>query len=144
MKNILFAAFIAIASPAFSATSTLIAAKVQNSGHTLPEALQSFKCSIYTDRVEIDRSYGSEGATVKETRPVTISENITKIIEKSSQEEFIDKATLCDAPATEIAAYQADGTFPLLSESTCNQDGSRHGPSSTVLTNLINSLCGSM
>lgn len=145
IKQILAVAAL-LSTPALAETPWLV--KSQNAGFVMPAFWQTFTCSIYADRVEIQRSFGQSGLNSLESRPVTLAGDVAAAIRGAALESLTDDGTLCDAPGTRITAYlptdsDSQGLL-LLGRSTCSQDGERKGEHSTPLIALANALCGSM
>lgn len=135
-----------VTTPALAESPWLV--KAQDSGYVMPADLATFFCSIFSDRIEIERQVGQAGISTKEVRAITLTGEIETEIRLAAAESLTDEGTLCDAPGTRITANIStdDGQNALLlyGQSTCSQDGERKGEHSTPLINLTNGLCGSL
>ena len=129
-----------------ASAETALLEKFQDAGYTMAQHYQTFSCSIYADRVEIQRTFGGDGIGTHEVRAIQWTGAVADLVAKARLETFEAEPTICDGPQVSIQVpRQLSGDeYLIFGSSTCNVDGKRKGEASTVLINIVNALCGEM
>ncbi len=111
--------------------------KSTSSGLVPPDFVRSESCEVYSDRVVVTRHYGP--ITLEETKRVTLTGDIAKVISKASGEETTETGTSpCDGPTTFIAA----GDTVLYFSGSCGSPTERReGPASEILRDIVDNYC---
>jgi hypothetical protein len=126
--------------------STLLLSKANYPGFVRGEAVRIEKCDIYMDKVVITRTYGADEEstfTASEERKLTLTEGVTKAIEKAATEKMEEKPNgLCDGPGTDIIAHKGAEEVVLFDTGGCGSPGKdRKGGATWMLRDLIDLYC---
>lgn len=122
--------------------------KVSGGGFTIPEYAGYERCELFADKVVITNQLGMHVPTalqLVETRTVSISGDIQKVIELSKAEKVSKKPNnLCDGPSTHISANLTGEAEPVLLFSTggCGSPRlQREGANAQKLRTMVDSYC---
>lgn len=116
------------------------------SGFTMPQYAYSLVCEVHADKVVVKHGfgYGADGLSYTETKPVTIGGDITALLRKSMDETVESHDTPCDGPSDELKGYlpEAEDFVVVQTSGGCGTPSIDHsGPASTVIKNLVASIC---
>ncbi len=137
------AAFFLFSAPAFAEGVYII--KSSHSGFTPPEYVRHESCEVFADRVVIRRQTGAGEASVEtvETKQLSVSVGIAKVIAKVTQEPVVDRENgLCDGPGTHVSTSLRGPEHLLFSTGGCGSPRrERQGPYSKILRDLVDQYC---
>lgn len=138
-----------ISAPAFASNVSPLLRSTANSGFTMPQYMYGSVCEIFPAKVVITKTFGSPTIGYTNSKTIQIQGNIQSLIATASQEAVEEQPTPCDGPSFEITGRQilptdAVQNVVLKSSGGCGTPSqTRNGPATTMLLNLIDSLCGS-
>lgn len=143
----LFAVLASFASVSAFAAEKPVIVKTNHTGFVAPEWARTEICSVYSDRVVIEKRMGRAGdsktMTVLEERTISIS-GLAGVIESTKTEKLEQRDNnLCDGPSTVIEAHTANGSVvKLFSTGGCGSPMlHRVGGYSNMLVRTVDSYC---
>lgn len=118
--------------------------KTSGGGLVQPEQASSVRCDVYQNKVVITNMFGYSGPsafTVTEEREISLSKDLSAVIELAKSEKLTEKpGGPCDAPTTSITAGEKN--LELFFSGACGTPRKeRQGTASQKLINLVNLYC---
>jgi hypothetical protein len=122
-----------------------ILVKTNGSGYVPEDYVIYETCSVFSDRVEIERRLST--AVVREVRPITGGASLLGLVKKASQADLLTQDNqICDLPSTRVIGYLAGdsaGRQVLFYETGgCGESKKmREGGSAYLLREFIDNYC---
>ena len=112
--------------------------KSNASGYVPMEYVRGERCSVFQDKVVLEKSFGTLKLT--EERAINLTGDVMAVIEQAGQEEVVKKDNfICDAPSTHI---ETQNSTVLYSTAGCGTPSQiREGAASKILIDIVDTYC---
>lgn len=119
--------------------------KSSGPGFTFAEAVRSETCTVYRNRVIIEKQFGGGENRFETTQIVlhSVSDGIDSVIKKSAAEHLeVGSNYICDLPSTSIYSFQGKSQVTLFRSGGCGSPREeREGVFSKMLVDLVDQFC---